>query len=86
MKLSTKIPRRRFLATTTATGMVLALPRVLTAQKSEKQLVIRVLVNTVMKFSIIGRNYRINIPGKRHITLLSTKMDCSTSSMKDVRT
>jgi len=40
MKLSSKIPRRRFLTTTAATGMALALPRVLTAQKSEKQLVI----------------------------------------------
>lgn len=40
MKTSPRISRRRFLAGTAATAAALAAPRVLTAQKSEKQLVI----------------------------------------------
>ncbi|HTG44203.1 MAG TPA: hypothetical protein VK633_06695 [Verrucomicrobiae bacterium] len=36
----TKIPRRKFLATAAAASAALSIPRVLTAQKSEKQLVI----------------------------------------------
>lgn len=40
MKTSLRIPRRQFLAATVATGAALAVPRVFTAQKSDKQLVI----------------------------------------------
>src|SRR5262245_28499592 len=38
--MKTSITRRRFLATTATATAVLAMPRVLTAQKSEKQLVV----------------------------------------------
>ena len=38
--MKAQISRRRFLATTATTAAALAAPRVLTAQKSEKQLVI----------------------------------------------
>src|SRR5258705_8249630 len=40
MKTSSRISRRRFLATTSTTAVALTMPRVLTAQKSDKQLVI----------------------------------------------
>jgi hypothetical protein len=40
MKPSSSLSRRRFLATTATTAAALAMPRVLTAQKSDKQLVI----------------------------------------------
>jgi hypothetical protein len=40
MNASSKIPRRKFLAATATTGLALSMPRVLTAQKSDKQLVI----------------------------------------------
>ena len=40
MKPTRKISRRRFVSTVTTTAAVLAAPRVLTAQKAEKQLVI----------------------------------------------
>src|SRR5262245_47691305 len=40
MKTSSRISRRSFLTVTTTTAAALAVPRVLTAQKSEKQLVV----------------------------------------------
>ena len=40
MKTSSHISRRQFIASTTVTAAALAMPRVLTAQKSDKQLVI----------------------------------------------